>query len=299
MKYLIVILLLASGMCKAQITFTYCDVYQFEGTDSTNKIIVLKNTYNSKGQIISETYNDYKETSVSMISDASYYYSYQDTLLIQIASFDEEWGDSSKNLYFHNEKHQLIKYQYLSFERQLKTGIEKGFGSRGGCIVTDDDYEEDRTWELTDESILKYDDKGRKIFEYSTLKNSFSASDSSYWEYDDQDRVLKCINFNGKNPHSVQEYTYFEKGYKVKTTIYDSDGNPEYLKKEDDGYYPQYEDIYSLNDKGKITKEISKTEKGNVTSTELTFYNAHGQIERTIYYNENGEPEITHIYIYY
>lgn len=264
-------------------TFTRCDVYQFEGVDSTNKKIVLTETYNSRGLLIYQTYSDYKETYLTSMSDASYSYFYQDTLLTQMASLNMQWGDSSKSLYFYNEKHQQIKYQYYSFEKRLKENIDKGLGSTGGCLVTEEDYEKERTWELTDESIFEYDAKKRTISELATLKSSYSMSDKSTWEYDSLDRVVKCFDFRDEQLSTLKEYTYFERGFKIKTTSYDSEGKAEHLKQENDGYYPQYEDTYFLNNKGYIVKEISKTEKGEIRYTELTFYNIYGKIERNVY----------------
>lgn len=103
MKYLTIILLITfCNICKSQ-QFSKCDIYQFEGVDSINKKIVLRETYNSQGLLISEKYNGYKENASWGIVDISSFYFYIDTLLLKQTSINE-WKDSTKLIYYYNKK---------------------------------------------------------------------------------------------------------------------------------------------------------------------------------------------------
>jgi len=107
-------------------TFKHCNIYQFEGRDSLKKSLVLKETFNSFGKILSEEYKNYKEDRAKGTEDTRYYYFYNDTLLIRrtcIYSSSFEKGDSEKTIYSYNDKKLLIKEEHYDFKRRAKKNL--------------------------------------------------------------------------------------------------------------------------------------------------------------------------------
>jgi hypothetical protein len=70
------------------------------------------------------------------------------------------------------------------------------------------------------------------------------------------------------------------------------------LYSESSEYVPLYTSTYYLDEKGKVIKEVITKDNKKIISTQNTIYNSDGRISKTVYLNENGSPEMTHIYIY-
>lgn len=194
----------------------------------------------------------------------------------------------------------MVKYEYFLLQKRLKKSAERFIHNSGreGYKLSEEDYEKDRIWEKVSEINYTYDNFGRRLSSYNTVKINYSDLNKHTWEYDSVGRILKECLWKDDMLFRIEEFTYFEGRYECKITWYDLNRNPKHLKKDDD-YYPQTTCTYYLNEKGKVIKEMASTEKGKTTYTEILSYNANGQIAKTAYYNENGEPEITHIYVYY
>lgn len=274
----------------------YCDVYQFAGTDSSHKKIALKQTFNAQWQLTSQTYTGYKNTAVQGTSDGTYFYFYRDTLLVQ-RTFIDEGEDSTKALYSYNQQSQLVKTEHFTFQKRLRKNADKGLGRPGGCIVTEKDYEKERSWKQTSVINYSYNTAGQVVL-YDATQLHFSSQNRYTWAYDSLGRIAKHSSFDNNRRLSADEYHYFDGGYSFVQTWYDYDGNPKQLKTEAWEYSPVYTHTFTTDSKGRVLKEVVTTEKGETLSTETTAYNADGRISRTVYYNGKGEPEITHIYVY-
>ena len=283
------VLFLVYACCEAQ-GLIKCDVYQFMGTDSTNKKVVLTQILNSSGQVISETYKGFMENSVEGIADGSYFYSYKDSLLTKRTSIDYN-NDSAKMFCYYNGENQLIKEEHFDFKKRLKNNVRCD-----NC--TNEDYENEATWKKVSEINYSYDNSGNKIL-YDATSLHVDTQDRYTWTYDSLGRVSKYSSFDGKKLLWIEEYSYFRKGYKVTHTWYGRDGNPEHLKTKDSGFVPRRTNTYDVNDKGRVIKETSETEKGETESVKKTFYNPKGQVIRTVCYDNNRQPEVTHVYVYH
>jgi hypothetical protein len=191
----------------------------------------------------------------------------------------------------------LIKEEHFTFERRLRKDVDKGLGRPGGCSITKEDYEKERTWEQTSEMDYAYDNKGNKIL-YDATKLHFDDQNRYTWTYDTFGRILKYSSFDKNKLIWNEDYSYFTDSYKFTRTWYDSGGKPEHLKEKNWGYSAQCTYTFELDDKSRVVKETATTEKRETLYIETTFYNSEGQIERTVYYNNKGNPELTHIYIY-
>ena len=294
-QFLTIILTIITLTCVGQ-NYTKCKVFQYAGNDSVNKILVSEKTYNTKGQITSYYYRGYQESSSISNSDSKYFNFYQDTLLVLSTSIDEN-KDSSKTIYYYNTSGQKTKEEHFDYKRRLKKDSDKGFGRPGGCIVTDNDYEKNKTWEKTSEINFKYDSNGNKIL-YDATKLHFTSQNKYTWTYDEQNRVVEHNSFDDTRLIWTERFDYFDGGYKFTRTWYDYDGNPQHLKEKNYEYWPQYTFRYKFNNKGLVIEEKVTTEKGELTSSETTMYNSSGKIIRSTKFNSKGQPDITHIYVY-
>lgn len=296
MKQLLTIILTAITLASAGQNYTKCKVFQYAGIDSLNKKLVSEELYNSKGQLISYYYNGFQESSSVSKRDSKYFNFYLDSLLVLSTSIDEN-NDSTKTIYLYNASGQKIKEEHFDYKRRLKKDSDKGFGRPGGCIVTEEDYEKNKTWEMTSEINYKYDSNGNKIL-YDATKLHFTSQNKYTWTYDEQYRVLEHCSFNDTKLIWTEQFEYFKDGYKFTRTWYDYDGTPKQLKEKSWEYWPQYTFTYKLNANGRVIEEIVMTEKGELTSSETTLYNSSGKIIKNTKFDSKGQPDITHIYLY-
>lgn len=296
MRQFLTIILTAITLTSVGQNYTKCKVFQYAGIDSLNKKIVSEESYDAKGLLTSYYYKGYQESSSVSNSDSKYFNFYHDTLLVLSTSIDED-KDSSKTIYYYNASGQKTKEEHFDYKRRLKKDSDKGLGQPGGCIVTDKDYEKNKTWEKTSEINFKYDSNGNIIL-YDATKLHFTSQNKYTWTYDGQNRVVEYSSYDNTKLIWTERFEYFNGGYKFTRTWYDYDGSPKHLNDKDYEYWPQYTFTYKLNDKGQVVEEKVTTEKGELTSSETTTYNSSSKIIRRTNFDSKGQPDITHIYLY-
>jgi hypothetical protein len=284
--------------CKGQ-DIKRCIVYQFSGEDSTNNHIALIQTFNqTTGQIVTETYSNYKKSSDQWNTDGTYYYYYTDSLLTKRFFIGAD-NDTMKALYYYDINKKCIREEYFNCEKRLRKDVEKGLGKQGGCIVFEEDFEKNRTWMKTNEVTYLYDKKGLLI-----RKNNKQDYDR-VWKYNTLNRVVQEKAFSFDKLEFIEDYKYFDGGYRYSQIFYDRNGNPKQPNYSDIIFNPIFTSTFFLDYKGKIIKEEMTTEKGIKISDETTYYDINGRISKTIhryldkhYINTNEQPELTHIYEY-
>ena len=273
-----------------------CEIYQFAGTDSSNIALTKVIKYDETERVVSEEYIGFKESSAESYLDATYFYFYQDSLLISRTSIDRN-NDSTKVI-FKYTKNQLLKTAtHYEFARWMKKDVDKGIGKPDGDIVTEDDYEDNRTWKTTSIINYKYDNKGNKI-EYYAPKLHWGSQNRYTWKYDNQNRVIEHCSYENKEIIWKEIYTYSNNNYEFTRTWYDYKGNPTHLQKKGKGYWPQYKFKYKLDDQNRIIEEIVTNENEEMLSRTTSEYNEWGMIAKTVKYNQNNAPDMTHIYKY-
>lgn len=291
------IIVLLFSITYGQNKVTKCTVYQFKGNDSLKKKVVLQQTFNSFGKIIYEKYWCYKDNLMEGRVDFRYYYFYDDTLLTkQIYIGDESYNfnDTTKILYYYNNKKQLIKEE--RFESKLH--LRKDLGPHPGCVYTKEDYEKFRTWNKTSEINYSYDNLGRKIL-YDATKWHFDNQNRYTWTYDSMGRLLKHCSFDKERLIWVEDYVYTPDGYKYSTVWYE-DGEPQkrkYWMSEEETLYYTY--TYHLNKKGNVIKKEITTDKNKIWGSEITKYDKKNRVVKTVFIDAKGIPEITHIFVYH
>jgi hypothetical protein len=290
--------ILTSMFCKAQ-DFNKCTIYQFSGVDSTVKHIALIQTFNQvTGQIVTETYSNYKKSSDQGNTDGTYYYYYTDSLLTK-RFFIAADNDTMKILYFYDVNKRCIREEYFNCERRLRKDVEKGLGKQGGCIVFEEDLEKNRTWIKTNEVTYLYNKNGLLI-----KKNDRQDYDR-VWKYDNLKRIVQERAYSFDKLEFIQDYKYFNGGYKYSQIFYDRNGNPEKPNYSDIIFNPIFTSTFFFDYKGKIIKEEMSTEKGIKISDETSYYDHNGRIVKTIhryldkhYKSTNEVSETTHIFEY-
>jgi hypothetical protein len=286
-----ILFFLTGTFCKAQ-DYKKCIVYQFAGNDSNKKHIALRQTFNRRGQVVSETYSNYKRSSKEGNSDGTYYYYYTNNILTK-RLFIHYNKDTSKVLYYYNVDNQCIREDYFNCERRLKEDVKRD-------VVFDADFEKNRTWMKTNEVTYSYDDKGRKI------KKTDGQDYDRLWKYDEQNRIIQEKGYGNDNKLAyVEDYQYFDKGYKYSTVYYDFSGDPKPPRYSDIEFSPIYTSTFYLDKKGRVFKQEITTEKSIKISSEITYYDTRGRIVKTLhqyvdehFLNLNEQAGIIHIFQY-
>ena len=292
-----IVAVLTSTFCKGQ-DFRKCIVYQFSGSDSINKHIALVQTFNQVGQIISETYSNYKKSSDQSNTDGIYYYYYKDSLLTK-RFFIADDNDTGKVLYYYNTNKQCIREEYFSCERRLRKDVKKGLGQPGGCVVFEEDLDKNRTWIKSNDVTFLYDEKGR------LLRKDDGQNYDRVWQYDSLNRITQEKGYSFNKMEYVEDYKYFNGGYKYSQISFDIDGNPTQPIYSDIIFNPIFTSTFHLNRDGKIIKEEITTEKGIIISDKKYYYDNNSRVVKTIhryldrhYIKANTSSVTTHIFEY-
>ena len=265
------------NFCCSQ-NFSKCKIFQFLKGDSSSINLVCEETYNSKGQLITQYHKNYKNGLFhNYMTNRIYFYSYRDTLLA-IKTYVNDVGDSSKTTYEYNSHGKLLREQFFEF----KSG--------------------NKVWKTTGEAIHKYDNNGNEV--YYELSDTVKIKIRTSMVYDDSNRMIE-LNFHtdfegistlfkNENPQTVyskDKYKYFGDGYIVSTYHYN------YLKST---LYetPIGERLYKLNDKSQEIEKRDLKAAGDSILRRKISYNNYGKIARKDSYNINGDIEVTDIYYY-
>ncbi|QNE42400.1 hypothetical protein F1C16_22550 (plasmid) [Hymenobacter sp. NBH84] len=126
----------------------------------------------------------------------------------------------------------------------------------------------------------------------------FSRQNRYTWVYDSLDRVQTYYSYDGQRLIWVERYTYFPAGYGFTRTWYDADGNPTHAKPEEQQDGPEYTFIRYQNRNGQVERGETVTAHGDVLNRRRLYYNGEQQLVRTVCENGQGEPQLTHVYVY-
>ncbi|MFT7002012.1 MAG: hypothetical protein ACJAVW_003049 [Spirosomataceae bacterium] len=273
-----------------------CKVYQYGGKNSINKKVTKTIEYYANGKIASETYKGYKETAQTGNSNATYFSDYKDTLLVQRRSIMDK-GDSTKTILSYNQNGQLIKETHYNYERQIRADVDKGLGRPGGCIITEEDYEKERSWAIRSIIHYTYDSLGRKA-EYYAPSVHWGSQNRYTWSYNDKGQIKEHRSYDHDRLIWIEEFSYTDTNYQYTRTWFDYDGNPKHLKEKKWEYSSQITCTFSLDKQGRVIEEAVTTEKGEFRGRTSTEHNSNGLIAKTVKYNKDNNPEMTHVYEY-
>jgi YD repeat-containing protein len=248
-----------------------CTVYQYNGADSVNQVVAKSIDYCMNGEIATETFNDY------MGYDGKYLYYYHDTLLVK-RKYVSDNQDSTQTVYMYDSKVRLISEEHYGHERRLRTDIE-----RQGDIVSEEDYEKEKSWAMTSQIKYTYDSLDRKI-EYYAPSMHWDNQNRYTWTYNDEGRIKEHRSYDNDKLIWTEEFSYAKNTIRFKRTWFGSGDFSQVTQK--------------LNDNGKLTEENITDEKGEFVSKTRYKYNDDGLIARSVDYDKDDNPITTNIYVY-
>ena len=114
--------------------------YWFQGNDSSDLNLQKIIKFYSKNQIAFESH---LLTSSFTQKGKKIFYDYKDSLLVQKRTVNEK-KDSTKVIYFYNNKKQLVKREHFTFEKRLCPEIIENQKESTDWIIREEDYEKNR-----------------------------------------------------------------------------------------------------------------------------------------------------------
>lgn len=273
---------LVPAIMQAQVSV--CEVRQFLGDDSLHQELVKTETYNARGQLISEVTKGYQISESHGWQDGTTLYSYNDTLRTQVLMVDAV-GDSVRIEYAYNAQGQLNRQRIYNYRLSAPSARDEYVPAH-------------REWALISESNYTYDRWGRKIIEDASRVH-MNPMNLQKWEYDDQGRVNKHEVFQGTRLAYKEDYQYFDNGYRYWRTSFDSQGNMKHENDPETGSYaPMMFYTYKLDTQKRVVEERITDEKQQLHGRTTTSYGANGKIARKVNYGPDDQRFVTHIYSY-
>ena len=274
----------------------------------------LKYTYDANGRVIrKETKEGYGQESEYWEADG---WSFKADFLLNPAKSNQAVKDTLEVIrtkYSKMGKTEIIGGKQLSSFFSGKMLIIKKYNSDDKLLSstrmnyeTDQDCETNYTYSPTvhvetqkclvgsrkfeSSSIITsyFDDRGNRIKEemeniYGDRK-AFEKMYSLNLEYDENDNIIRKINYFFRKPGdttaSQWNYFYNDKGQLIKAGLLGNGGKAEFRNTEEYSY-----------ENGVLAKTIKNNHlsySGNVVKTEEIFHNSNGEIEKVLFFNEQG-----------
>lgn len=261
-----------------------CSTYYYFAEDTLSPILAKVLWVDDKGNEKEEKYISY-ESYVPATSLSIY-----DSLgrrLVRYYRIDGQDRERvlTKTFYYYDTLGHLLKSVTFDYQRRIKKGTEKGIASSGGCIITEDDYEKAKSWELETVWNYTYDNQGKLIEKISPKINS--TQNRYLYKYDSAGRLLEEQSMEGKFPVWTEKYIYTNNGYEFTRTWFDNDGT---RRKNWDNSLVTVDTFRYKTDKNKNVINESVIEgNGRVVSTDAKYYDAKNRIIRHEIYDEEGK----------
>jgi hypothetical protein len=272
-----------------EIQFKHFDdvqVYQYLKNMVFDKKITYSQKYDSSGRLIAEYFKDYKTDSGNGRGYILVINEYDDAGKLKITTNYYETFTPSvvQKIFFYYNDSLLATKESFEFTTRLKPDLNKGIGRQGGCIITPDDYEKDKTWKLTDLTKYEYDNKGKKIKAYSLVGRFPSDNDDYEYEYNKEGKLLKEKLLKHKEALWTTEYRYMQhQEISLLTWNINNWGTTKTIKKYGSKAQNLLEETTIQNGKKFVRKYYYDHKK------RLVRYNS---------YDSDGKLDLTHVYKY-
>ena len=263
--------------------FKDIQVFQYFDNDSLNGKITHSKKLDANGNVIAEYYKDYKTSKVNGRVDVLEIneYNEKNRLIISTSYYETfQRGEVKKSFYYYKDS-LLVRTESFDFKRRIKSDVDKRNGQPGGCIVTSEDYEKERTWEINRIVLYEYNNNKKKTLSYSPIfKNYHNRYE---YQYDtngnltvekslDESKLLYTINYQYQLNQTISDFQWDDEdgGGTKRIKIFDNNGN--LIKESTIQEDKEWIDVYK--------------------------YNIEGILVRFIAYDSDGEINLTHIYRY-
>ena len=252
--------------------------YYFHGKDSSELNLQKITEFYSENQIATESH---LLTSSETQKGWKSFYDYKDSLLVQKRTINQK-KDSTKVLYYYNRKNQLIKREHFTFKKRLRPEFIEKSMNMSNCIITEKDYEENRTWDKISEIEFKYDSIGQKI-EYYSPNLHWDSQNRYKWFYDEKGNIETKQSWNKEELIWTENYLYKNNEFSYTRIWNDKD------------YQKDLRFIVFKNKKGERIKELTLRNENIQNKRTFKYYN-NGMLKKKTVFDENNEPLITYIY---
>lgn len=281
-----------------------CYIYQYAGLDSSSKTISKVVKYDKDNRVLSEKYQGFKKSSYEGTSNVIDFYDYKNELFVQKRTVYTDNStpsfrqlDSAKTIFYYDNQNNLIKRQHYDLKRRIKPNVDKGLGRPGGCIIVEEDYEKESSWDIKSEILFRYDSLNRKI-EYYAPEIHWGSQNRYTWSYYDNGKINEYRSYDHDRLIWIEKFSYTDTSYQFIRTWYDYEGNPKHLKEKSWEHTPQITLISKLDNQGRVIEETKVNEKGDFLGSTKTEYNQIGLVIKKVKYNKDKQPDMTHIYDY-
>ncbi|MCH8536117.1 MAG: hypothetical protein LAT51_13685, partial [Flavobacteriaceae bacterium] len=264
---------------KGRITKITLKEYYFHEMDSSELNLQKITEFYSDNQIASETH---LLTSSNTEKGRKIFYDYKDSLLVQKRTVNEK-KDSTKVVYFYNNENQLIKREHFTFKKRLRPEIIEKQKESVDWLISESDYEENRSWDKISEIEFSYDSIGRKIKYYAP--NLHWDNQNKYkWFYDKKGNIAIKQSWNHNELIWTENYSYENNDFSY-TRIWK---NKDYQK--------GFKFFIYKNKFDQKIKEVTLKNDSIQRSRKTYEYYKNGMIKRKVVYGENDKRLTTYIY---
>lgn len=228
-------------------------------------------TYNEQGDPV-KIYSDYTYVERYFITE-NFEYIYENGKMLQcLSKTDEESSKPDKIIYTYDENGNLIKFEE-------KRGLDE---SGNPSYTRYETYEYDENGNVTKKELFfdgvmnyrhtyEYDAKGNKTKE--TILNFENKTEEIIYTYDENGNLIKT--FKPTEKYSLtNEYTYNDRGDVLSEKIIQEMYETDFTQTVDKIYE------YEYDEKGNITKKITKNLAQDSQTVEETTYNENGDVTR-------------------
>lgn len=272
-----------------------CDVYQFSGTDSSSLKITLLIEYDEAGNIVKETYSDYRIDYKVGMADGAYNYVYQEG-----KKTSERYTVNGRILnesdFAYSDQGQLMQEQHFEYQPQLKRRVANQYPIG---TVGPKDYKRKRKKVLTSQMHFTYDSLGRKIEAYAP-NTHWEAKNRFTWTYDSTHRITSMSTYNHDELRERKTYVYNDSGYVTNTSFFKEMAADTLV----DSEMPlvvkgQLIVFHTLDQDGNIVEQQAYNENGEVLYIIVSEYDERQRLMRRERFGSNLALVMTHIYRYY
>lgn len=251
--------------------------YYFHGKDSSELNLQKITEFYSKNQIASESH---LLTSSNTEKGRKIFYDYKNSLLVQKRTVNEK-KDSTKVIYFYNNKNQLVKREHFTFKKRLHPEFIEKNKETTDWLLSEKDYEKNRSWDKVSEIDFSYDSIGRKT-EYYAPNLHWDNQNKYKWFYDKKGNIETKQSWNNEELIWTENYSYKNNELSYTRIWNDKD------------YQKDLKFIVYKNANGEKIKELT-LKNGNIQNKRTFEYYDNGMLKKKIVYGENNEPLITYI----
>ncbi|WGH76174.1 hypothetical protein P8625_03120 [Tenacibaculum tangerinum] len=253
--------------------------YYFHENDSSKLNLQKITKFYSVNQIASESH---LLTSSSTEKGRKIFYDYKDSLLVQKRTVNEK-KDSTKVVYSYNNRNQLIKREYFTFKKRLRPEIIEKQRESTDCIISETDYEENRSWDKISEIDFSYDSIDRKT-QYYAPNLHWDNQNKYKWFYDEKGNIKIKESWNHNELIWTENYSYENNEYS-----FTRNWNNEDTQKE-------FKFFVYKNKFGQKIKEVTMKNDSIQQSKKTYEYYKNGMIKRKVVYGESDKRLTTYIY---